>query len=256
MVELVDTPDLGSGAARCGGSSPLLGNPYNSSQLFNHWIYWLSMKPKDLPYPYKWEDRHPLLKDKVFYVPDYYMEHRRKLFPSFQELFGNNHPIHLEFCSGNGEWIIHRAQENPEINWVAVEMWFERVRKFYSKRFNGHIDNLMIISGEGLTFSREYLQDASVDAAYINFPDPWPKDRHAKHRIIQNPFVNELRRVVKKGGHVTLVTDNIPYKKQMESEMGGWPKVDVSHENYGSSFFERLWRSHGLDIHHLCYANS
>ncbi|MDN3508667.1 MAG: tRNA (guanine(46)-N(7))-methyltransferase TrmB [Candidatus Neptunochlamydia sp.] len=213
------------------------------------------MKPKDLLYPYKWEDRHPLLKDKIFYVPEYYQEHKKELFPNLQEYFGNDHPIYLEYCSGNGEWILNRTMENPEINWIAVEMWFERVRKIYSKTANYGVENLLIISGEGLTFSREYLSNKSLDKVYINFPDPWPKDRHAKHRIIQCPFVEELRRTVKKGGLVTLVTDNASYKEQIEDEMRGWPKIEASHENYGSSFFERLWRSHGLPIHHLCYAN-
>jgi tRNA (guanine-N7-)-methyltransferase len=213
------------------------------------------MKPKDLPYPYRWEERKPLLKEKVFYVPDYYFEHRKELFPHLHEYFGNDHPIHLEYCSGNGEWILERAQCNPDISWIAVEMWFERVRKIYSKMVNYGVDNLLIISGEGLTFSREYLPDACLDKVYVNFPDPWPKDRHAKHRIIQRPFVQELQRTLKKEGTVTLVTDNAPYKEQMEYEMHGWPKVGEGHENYGSSFFERLWRSHGLTIHHLCYAN-
>ncbi|QVL56975.1 MAG: tRNA (guanine(46)-N(7))-methyltransferase TrmB [Simkaniaceae bacterium] len=213
------------------------------------------MKPKDLPYPYKWEDRCPLLKDKIFYVPEYYQEHKRELFPLLHDYFGNGHPIHLEYCSGNGEWILKQAMENPNVNWIAVEMWFERVRKIYSKTVNYRVENLLIISGEGLTFSREYLADESLDKVYVNFPDPWPKDRHAKHRIIQRPFVEELRRTVKKGGTVTLVTDDIPYKEQMEYEMQEWPKVEASHEHYGSSFFERLWRSHGLEIHHMCYAN-
>ena len=213
------------------------------------------MKPKDLPYPYKWEERRPLLKDKIFYVPEYYQEHNKELFPNLEVYFGNTHPVYLEYCSGNGEWILDRARENPDVNWIAVEMWFERVRKIFSKTVNYGVENLLIISGEGLTFSREYLPDKCLDKVYVNFPDPWPKDRHAKHRIIQRFFIEELRRTVKKGGTVTLVTDNIPYKKQMEHEMQEWPKVDSSHENYGSSFFERLWRSHGLDIHHMCYVN-
>ncbi|MCB1107900.1 MAG: tRNA (guanosine(46)-N7)-methyltransferase TrmB [Chlamydiia bacterium] len=213
------------------------------------------MKPKDLPYPYRWEERRPLLKGKVFYVPEYYQEHKRELFPNFNEFFGNDNPVHLEYCSGNGEWIIKKAQEHPEVNWVAVEVWFERVRKIYSKMFNYGIDNLMIVSGEGLTFSREYLPNHSLNGVYVNFPDPWPKDRHAKHRIIQRPFVEELKRTLVPKGKVTLVTDNIPYKEQMEHEMDGWERLPSSHENYGSSFFERLWLSHGLEIHHLCYVN-
>lgn len=214
------------------------------------------MKPKDLPYPYSWKERRPLLKEGVFYVPEYYFDHKKEVFPNLQEHFGNDRPIHLEYCSGNGEWILNRAQAFPEINWVAVEIWFERVRKIYSKKVNYGVDNLLIISGEGLTLSREYLPDHVLDEVYVNFPDPWPKDRHAKHRIIQAPFVSELKRTVKPGGKVTFVTDNVPYKEQMEREMEGWQKAAREEtENYGTSFFERLWRSHGLTIHHLCYAN-
>lgn len=213
------------------------------------------MKPKELPYPYRWEERRPLLKGKVFYVPEYYQAHQKELFPHLQDYFGNEHPVHLEYCSGNGEWILKKAMEYPEINWIAVEMWFERVRKIYSKTINYGVENLLIISGEGLTFSREYLSDRCLDQVYVNFPDPWPKERHAKHRLIQRPFVEELRRTVKKGGTVTLVTDDPRYKQQMEEAMGEWSQVNTSHENYGSSFFERLWRSHGLPIHYLCYAN-
>ncbi len=214
-----------------------------------------AMKPKDLLYPYSWKDRRPLLKNNIFYVPEYYQEHQKELFPSFTEHFENDNPVNLEYCSGNGEWIIKRAQENPDKNWVAVEMWFKRVRKIYSKTVNYEIDNLLIISGEGMTFSREYLTDHCLDAVFVNFPDPWPKDRHAKHRIIQRPFVEELRRTVTPEGTVTLVTDNIPYKDQMQYEMQEWPKVPAFHKNYGSSFFERLWLSHGLEIYHMCYAN-
>ena len=87
------------------------------------------MKPKDLKSPYKWEGRCPLLQDRVFYVPGYYHKHRAELFPSWQELFGNDHPVCIEYCSGNGEWIIHKAQSHPEINWVAVELNFDQVEK-------------------------------------------------------------------------------------------------------------------------------
>ena len=115
------------------------------------------MKPKDLPYPYKWEDRHPLLKDKIFYVPEYYQEHKKELFPNLQEYFGNDRPIHLEYCSGNGEWILNRAMENPEINWVAVEMWFERVRKIYSKTINLlHIKSINIPNKSFFFYLFEY----------------------------------------------------------------------------------------------------
>lgn len=211
------------------------------------------VKAKDLPYPYTWSERHPLFQDRVFYVPDYYRAHCKKLFPPFEDHFGNDHPVHIEYCSGNGEWILSQAIQNPHVNWVAVEWWFPRVRKIYAKMMNLKIENLVIVSGEGLTFSREYLLDSSLDRVYVNFPDPWPKGRHAKHRMIQPSFAEQLRRVLKKGGVATFVTDDLPYRKQMEEVMRGWTQVEESFENYGSSFFDRLWRSQGLTIYHLSY---
>ncbi len=215
------------------------------------------MKPKDLKSPYKWNERVPLLKDGVFYVPNYYEKHDRGLFPSWEKIFGNSAPVHIEYCSGNGDWIIAQAQSHPEKNWVAVERKFERVRKIYSKRTNEQIDNLIIISGEALTFSKNYLQSQSVEGVYVNFPDPWPKDRHAKHRLIQDPFVDEVSRVVKKDGTLTLVSDSAPYIGQMESVMQSsmsWKKVSCPfEESYGNSYFEKLWRSLGRDIYFLHY---
>ena len=208
-----------------------------------------------LPYPYRWNDRFPLMKDGVFYVPEYYESHRAEYFPTLQEHFGNHYPVHIEYCSGNGEWILEQACKEGKINWIAVEKWFPRVRKLYAKRMRDQLDNVLIVSGEGLTFSREYLPDASLDEVFVNFPDPWPKKRHAKHRIVQPPFAEQLRRTLKKGGKVTFVTDHLGYKKQMEEVMEGWRRINRSFEGYGSSFFERLWRSHGLEIHRLCYVN-
>ena len=87
----------------------------------------------------------------------------------------------------------------------------------------------------------------------MNFPDPWPKERHAKHRLIQSSFQKELYRTVKKGGSVTLVTDSTPYLEQMEREMGEWAPKKEDFTNYGGSYFKRLWLSMGLEIHYLCY---
>ncbi|MGE0198013.1 MAG: tRNA (guanosine(46)-N7)-methyltransferase TrmB [Simkaniaceae bacterium] len=211
------------------------------------------MKPKDLPYPFTWEKRRPFFKEGIFYVPDYYEGHDPTLLPPLKTFFGNEHPVHIEYCSGNGEWVIAQAQKCPDWNWIAVEKKFERVRKIYAKGENLGLSNLLVISGDALIFSREYLPEASIAAAYVNFPDPWPKERHAKHRLIQKPFTNELFRTIKRGGTVTLVTDNVPYLEQMQREMEEWKPKKITFDSYGSSYFERLWLSKGLKIHYLHY---
>jgi len=211
------------------------------------------MQQKKLILPYSWKERCPLLQDRVFYVPDYYREHNKDLFPLFPLLFGNEHPVYIEYCSGNGEWIVNKALQCSDCNWIAVEKQFNRVCKIYSKLHRGDIKNLFIVSGEALTFSREYLPNSCIDGVYINFPDPWPKKRHAKHRIIQSVFSIELLRIVKSRGGVTLVTDDMTYLKQMKNEMQGWVLKKKNFFTYGSSHFARLALAKGRKIYYLYY---
>ncbi len=217
------------------------------------------MKPKDLKCPYSFEARHPLLKDGVFYVPAYYQEHAAFAFPSWIEIFGNENPVMVEFCSGNGAWIIEKAQMHPEKNWIAVEKQFKRVRKIYSKRHNLGLSNLFIVSGEALTFVKNYLKEDCIEGSFVNFPDPWPKDRHAKHRLIQEEFVSELKRVMNAGGSSVFVTDHADYAEQMQRMMEGWKalfeRAESTLEGYGGSYFQTLWRSLGRTFFYLEYCN-
>jgi len=215
------------------------------------------MKPQDLKAPYSFKERRPCIQDRIFYVPTYYPKYDDFTFPSWKELFGNENPVHIEYCTGNGEWVLNKARENPEVNWVAVELKFNRVRKIHSKRSNRGIGNLFIVCGEAQIFTREYLSQNCVEAIYVNFPDPWPKDRHAKHRLIQTPFMEGIFKAVKPGGKALLVSDAQDYVKQMEEEIGkvsGWKRSDSEDQSsYGTSYFERLWLSKGLSIHFLEY---
>ncbi len=220
------------------------------------------MKPKDFKYPFRWEERRPLLEGRVFYVPDYYQEHHLFPFPPFEDpqLFGNTNPVHLEYCSGNGTWIVEKARSNPHLNWVAVEWDFERVRKIASKACNAKLSNLFVISGEALTFTKHYLPKGALEQVYVNFPDPWPKKRHAKHRLFRLPFILEVARALKPGGFGTFVTDDIPYSEQicevlLESKL--WnplmppPYYKKEAAGYGTSFFDTLFRAQGKEIRFL-----
>jgi len=149
----------------------------------------------------------------------------------------------------------------PDKNWIAVEKDFERVRKIYAKKKNQGISNLLVVSGFAEPFAKYYLRPESVQMSYINFPDPWPKDRHAKHRIVQQPFMQEVLRTTTLTGEIHLVTDDKPYAQQMKVVMGqleNCARVDSDEHlpeghTYGVSWFERLWRSKGREIVHLQY---
>ncbi|MDE3045664.1 MAG: tRNA (guanosine(46)-N7)-methyltransferase TrmB [Verrucomicrobiota bacterium] len=214
------------------------------------------MKTKeDLFIPFSWEERRPIFLERFFYMPKNY-EYQEQRF-QWAELFGNEKPVHLEICSGNGQWIGERALQQPEVNWVGVELRFDRARKIWLKSFRENIPNLQVICGEGGAFLRCYAPPASVSQVFINFPDPWPKPRHAKHRIIQVPFLEALHAVVRSGGRVTLATDDVPYRDQMISEFSqvkGWKRIEETDwSSYGDSYFANLWKGKGRTIYYLQY---
>lgn len=216
------------------------------------------MRPKDLKIPFGWNERRPYLQDNLLYVPEFYPHGKEKF--SVPALASS--PLYIEYCSGNGLWIAERAKKEPNVLWVAVEKRFDRVRKIWSKSVNENISNLFIVCGFAEDFTQFYLEDSSVDKVFINFPDPWPKERHKKHRIVRDEFLCMLTPKVKKEGDLTLVTDDISYSEEMKSvlkEQKAWQsqlqypfhKEDVT--DYGSSYFEDLWRFKGKTIRHHMY---
>lgn len=217
------------------------------------------MKPNQLISPFKEKNSLSIqILDKVWYIPATTLSCDFQ-FPGWSStlLFGNENPIHIEYCSGNGDWIIEKAKANPHINWVAVEKKFKRVKKIWSKLKNNSLNNLIIICGEALFSTQKFFPNDSISSVYVNFPDPWPKRRHAKHRLIQEDFIKEVERILTKDGILTLVTDDIPYSNQMITTVSSFtkfysqfpdPYFVIDYEGYGISWFEELWRKEGKAI--------
>lgn len=215
------------------------------------------MKPDDLKCPFKWDERLVLLEDNVLYVPDHFDQYDQFTFPGWEALFGNQKPVKVEYCSGNGTWVAEKARSDASCNWVAIEKKFVRVRKIWSKIKNLQLNQLLAICGEGFKVTKHYFPSDSVDEIYINFPDPWPKKRHIKHRIIQPEFVEEMRRILKNEGKLIFVTDDADYSEWFLNEMKanpGFTNCNASPgyltewEGYGSSYFDSLWREKGKVI--------
>ncbi len=222
------------------------------------------MKPKDLKLPFQWGEQFITIQDKVFFTFEPFDKKGSDFdFPGWghPEVFGNDKPVKIEYCSGNGKWIAERALADPDGNWVAVEKKAARLRKVWAKMKNLGLPNLFSICGEALEATKRFLPGATVDEVYINFPDPWPKKKHAKYRLIQTPFACELARILKEGGTVSLVTDDEAYSEQMIDVFSSHPCFESCYEapfyrgkreGYGSSYFEDLWRGKGKPIrYHL-----
>ena len=107
----------------------------------------------------------------------------------WSELFHNNHPLHIEIGMGKGQFIHTLASENPDINYIGIEMYSSVLYRALEKQTAEEKPNLYF-----LRFDAKYLADIfaehEVDRIYLNFSDPWPKDRHAKRRLTSEGFLN------------------------------------------------------------------
>lgn len=219
-------------------------------------------RPKALKFPFPYQERKPLLADDVLYVPKCYEEHTLWNKTELYARLSSFSSICLEYCSGNGTWIAEKAKENPLSLWIAVEKRFDRVQKIWAKKHNLIIPNLLIVCGEAYTFTHYYLQNSVIDEVFVNFPDPWPKQKHAKHRLIQQPFIGELIRITKPSAKVVFATDDEAYSLQMIQEMHKdslWkssfppPFYTTEWDSYGASYFEDLWKSQGKLIRYMMF---
>ncbi|NGX63394.1 MAG: tRNA (guanine-N(7)-)-methyltransferase [Candidatus Anoxychlamydiales bacterium] len=215
------------------------------------------MKKSDLHIPFEFENRRPIILNRLLYVPSNYDKHQL-----FNEdiVFENDNNIAIEYCSGNGDWIIEKAKTNPNINFIAVEMKFERARKIWVKMHNQNLKNLFVVLAEAFTFTKFYLKDRDVFEVFINFPDPWPKKKHKKNRLIKKAFLKDVARVLKKDSFITIVTDHISYRdeiidtflKSLEYRAVFQKPYFVQNiQNFGSSFFDTLFKSKGKAINFL-----
>lgn len=121
--------------------------------------------------------------------------------------FGNNNPIQLEIGMGKGLFLTTLAQQNPNINYVGIEKYSSVLVRALEKCEDLELDNIRFIRMEA-----EYIEDVfakgEVDKIYLNFSDPWPKDRHAKRRLTSVQFLKRYDTILKKDGVVEFKTDN------------------------------------------------
>lgn len=212
---------------------------------------------KELLYPYKFENRHPVFLDGVLFIPDFFTDedlgyHKNFSCPDYSSRF--NHPtIYIEYCAGNGQWIVEMAKRHPDVLWIAVEMKFQRVRKIFNRARAEHVSNLMIAFGMAEVFTKYYLPHKCISKVFVNFPDPWPKKKHAKHRLFQEGFLTDLKLGLKNSSTLTLATDDLPYMHEAVlslSSSGFKPSLNEPYfepldATYGYSFFGDLWEKKG-----------
>lgn len=126
---------------------------------------------------------------------------------TWKEVFSNDNPIRIEIGMGKGKFISTLAQLNPDINYVGIEKYSSVLLRAVEKQDELQLPNLRFIrmDAEAIT---EVFGEGEVDRIYLNFSDPWPKDRHAKRRLTSRQFFARYDQMLKKTGRVEFKTDN------------------------------------------------
>ncbi|MCR5647891.1 MAG: tRNA (guanosine(46)-N7)-methyltransferase TrmB [Acholeplasmatales bacterium] len=125
----------------------------------------------------------------------------------WNELFGNNNPLHIEIGCGKGQFMSTLAKLNPNINYIAIEKFDSVLLRCLEKIINDDIPNLKIAVMDAAILGT-YFADDEVDRIYLNFSDPWPKNHHAKRRLTSPLFLDLYKHVLKADGDIHFKTDN------------------------------------------------
>jgi tRNA (guanine-N7-)-methyltransferase len=143
------------------------------------------------------------------------------------------------------------------VNFIGIEYarWFWRYASDRLRR--NSCGNARTFRAEAVYFLREFVPDASISVLHVYFPDPWPKKRHHKRRLIQSPFLLDVMRVLVRGGRLQIVTDHAEYFEQMQAVVGASPLRVIEYNRPGSADdgeyvgtnFERKYRREGRPFH-------
>ena len=150
---------------------------------------------------------------------------------TWQEIFGNDHPIHIEIGMGKGKFIHTMARIHPEINYVGIEKYSSVLLRAIQKMEQDELPNLKFLRMDAEDIETVFAP-GEVDRIYLNFSDPWPKDRHAKRRLPSREYLARYHVILKKDGKLEFKTDNrqlFDFAVQ-ELEPAGWKAEIITYD--------------------------
>ena len=149
----------------------------------------------------------------------------------WKEIFGNDHPLRIEIGMGKGKFIYELAGRNPGINYVGIEKYSSVLLRALQKMEVEPLPNLLFIRMDAEEIT-EVFDREEVDRIYLNFSDPWPKDRHSKRRLPSKEFLLRYDQFLKKDGVLEFKTDNKDLFDFALEELpaAGWETVGVTYD--------------------------
>ncbi|MBQ3784319.1 MAG: tRNA (guanosine(46)-N7)-methyltransferase TrmB [Lachnospiraceae bacterium] len=170
---------------------------------------------------------------------DYCIHEPNEYKGKWQEVFENDHPIHIEVGMGKGKFIMELAKQHPEINYIGIEKYSSVLVRALEKRPELEQDNLVFIRMDAENLPDVFDKD-EIDRIYLNFSDPWPKDRHAKRRLTSTQFLDRYDQFLVPEGRVIFKTDNRPlFDFSLEQvEEAGWILENHTFDLHNSEYVE------------------
>lgn len=152
------------------------------------------------------------------------------------KVFSNNNPIHIEIGMGKGKFILELARKNPNINYIGIEKFSSVLYRAIERATEYELENVYFIRMDAIELIYIFAEE-EVDKIYLNFSDPWPKDRHAKRRLTSKEFFKIYDRILKKGSNVEFKTDNVMlFDFSLEQvPLAGWKIVDYTRDLHHSN---------------------
>ncbi|MBI4977762.1 MAG: tRNA (guanosine(46)-N7)-methyltransferase TrmB [Spirochaetes bacterium] len=170
--------------------------------------------------------------------------------------------LELEVGSGNGKFLVEHALERPDVFFIGLEWSLKAINKSIIKAYKRSLKNLVFIHGEAVAVITDVLLNTyTFDTVYLNFPDPWPKKRHNKRRIVSDEFVASVRNLLADNGRFFLVTDDEEYATTVmapvmeRSAFNNTLSTPWAHElqEYKQTLYEHKMRSAGKNIYYFSY---
>lgn len=182
---------------------------------------------------------------------------RTKLDPA--TIFASDRPIWLEVGFGGGEHLVHMAARNSDVGMIGAEPFVNGIAMLLGKIRQAGVQNLTIHPGDVRDLF-DVLPDASIDKAFLNYPDPWPKARHHRRRFVTPGYLGELARVMKAGAEFRVATDIPDYVRQTLEEVprAGFDLIGQTGrgeawEDWISTRYEQKALREGREPHYLTF---
>ena len=155
----------------------------------------------------------------------------KELKSKWNTIFKNNREIHIEVGMGKGRFLMEMARKNPMINYIGIEMYSSVLLRAVQKMEEQPLENLLFILMDAREIE-EVFEKGEIGKIYLNFSDPWPKDRHAKRRLPSRQFLKRFDSILKKEGVIEFKTDNkVLFDFAVEETVpAGWKITEISYD--------------------------